>query len=350
MKGEIARSQCAPLKGARSAADAATKKKGPKAVLGQAVGQRQGQVPHGRQVQRRDGARHHLAGAGPLRRDPDEGHPRDGPGARLQAQEDDHGQGGPQLPRARPAGGKQGQAAVIERRTASTAPLRPEPGRAARTQARPVEDRCSVGDLRSARRDSGMRGKQQFVDACRAGRSGPSGRRGVGGRGGHAESRRERRGRGDPGRRHVHRGRVVPRDPAQRQSRRRQRQPDRAVPGRRRRPTPCSRPATRRWPTRPTRRESSPARMTAGGRRRAGRGDTARDVTRAADPDQRPGRRQLPVLRLPLPLRGVPRLHPLALQRRLHRRARLLAPGSRRASTIIRASRTTSRSMPTGAR
>ena len=91
----------------------------------EAVGQRQGQVPHGRQVQRRDRARHHLAGAGPLRRDVDQGHPRDGPGARLQAQEDDHGQGRPQLPRAGPTGGKQGQAAVIERRTASSGAVTP---------------------------------------------------------------------------------------------------------------------------------------------------------------------------------------------------------------------------------
>ena len=42
MKGEIARSQCAPLKGARSATDAATKKKGPKAVLGKLWGSGKG--------------------------------------------------------------------------------------------------------------------------------------------------------------------------------------------------------------------------------------------------------------------------------------------------------------------
>ena len=42
MKGEIPRSQCAPLKGARSAADAATKKKGPKAVLGKLWGSGKG--------------------------------------------------------------------------------------------------------------------------------------------------------------------------------------------------------------------------------------------------------------------------------------------------------------------
>ena len=42
MKGEIPRSQCAPLKGARSAADVATKKKGPKAVLGKLWGSGKG--------------------------------------------------------------------------------------------------------------------------------------------------------------------------------------------------------------------------------------------------------------------------------------------------------------------
>jgi hypothetical protein len=42
MKGEIARSQCAPLKGARSATDAATKKKGPKSVLGKLWGNGKG--------------------------------------------------------------------------------------------------------------------------------------------------------------------------------------------------------------------------------------------------------------------------------------------------------------------
>src|SRR4051794_15584153 len=42
LKGEIARSQCAPLKGARSATDAATKKKGPKSVLGKLWGSGKG--------------------------------------------------------------------------------------------------------------------------------------------------------------------------------------------------------------------------------------------------------------------------------------------------------------------
>jgi hypothetical protein len=42
LKGEIARSQCAPLKGARSATEAATKKKGPKSVLGKLWGSGKG--------------------------------------------------------------------------------------------------------------------------------------------------------------------------------------------------------------------------------------------------------------------------------------------------------------------
>jgi hypothetical protein len=43
MKGQIARSQCAPLKGARAAGDAAKKKKkGPKAVLGKLWGSGKG--------------------------------------------------------------------------------------------------------------------------------------------------------------------------------------------------------------------------------------------------------------------------------------------------------------------
>jgi hypothetical protein len=43
LKGEIARSQCAPLKGARSAAvDAKKKKKGPKSVLGKLWGSGKG--------------------------------------------------------------------------------------------------------------------------------------------------------------------------------------------------------------------------------------------------------------------------------------------------------------------
>jgi hypothetical protein len=42
MKGQIARSQCAPLKGARAAAEAARKKKGPKAVLGKLWGSGKG--------------------------------------------------------------------------------------------------------------------------------------------------------------------------------------------------------------------------------------------------------------------------------------------------------------------
>ena len=61
MKGQIARSQCAPLKGARAASG--QQEEGAEGGAGQAVGQRQGQVPHERQVQRRDGARDDLAGA-----------------------------------------------------------------------------------------------------------------------------------------------------------------------------------------------------------------------------------------------------------------------------------------------
>ena len=68
MKGEIARSQCAPLKGARGGGRRHEEEEGPEGGPRQAVGQRQGQVPHQRQVQRRDRARHHLAGAGPLQR------------------------------------------------------------------------------------------------------------------------------------------------------------------------------------------------------------------------------------------------------------------------------------------
>ena len=47
-------------------------------MLGQAVGQRQGQVPHERQVQLGDRARDDLAGRGSLRGDVDQGHARDG--------------------------------------------------------------------------------------------------------------------------------------------------------------------------------------------------------------------------------------------------------------------------------
>ena len=48
LKGEIPRSQCAPLKGARSAvADAAKKKKGPKSVLGKLWGSGKGKFRTG---------------------------------------------------------------------------------------------------------------------------------------------------------------------------------------------------------------------------------------------------------------------------------------------------------------
>ena len=83
MKGQIARSQCAPLKGARSAVvDAKKKKKGPKSVLGKLWGSGKGKFRTERQVQLRDGARDDLARRGSLRRDADEGHARNGPGPR----------------------------------------------------------------------------------------------------------------------------------------------------------------------------------------------------------------------------------------------------------------------------
>ena len=77
----------------------------------QAVGQRQGQVPHLGQVQLGDGARDDLAGRGSLRRNADQGVARDGERARHQAQEDGDGEGRAQLPRARAARREQEQAA-----------------------------------------------------------------------------------------------------------------------------------------------------------------------------------------------------------------------------------------------
>ena len=59
--------------------------------------------------------------AGSLRGHVDQGHARDGPGARHQAQEDGDGQGRPQLPRARPARGEQEQARDGLRRCVGTA-------------------------------------------------------------------------------------------------------------------------------------------------------------------------------------------------------------------------------------
>ena len=113
MKGQIPRSQCAPLKGARSAAaDATKKKKGPKSVLGKLWGSGKGKF-------RTSGKYSSATVRGTiwlvqdeLRRHADQGHARDGPGPRRAPQEDGDGQGGPQLPRARPAGGQQEQAAV----------------------------------------------------------------------------------------------------------------------------------------------------------------------------------------------------------------------------------------------
>ena len=136
------------------------KKKGPKAVLGKLWGNGKGKF--------RTNGKYSAATvrgtiwlvAGSLRGHADEGVARDGPGARLQAQEDRDGQGGPQLPRARPAGGKQGQAA-IDRATNGVrpAPLRLEPDRAVRTQAAPVDHRCSRRGPVSALEGFGMRGK-----------------------------------------------------------------------------------------------------------------------------------------------------------------------------------------------
>ena len=74
MKGQIPRSQCAPLKGARvSGGGRQEEEEGAQVGPREAVGQRQGQVPHGRQVQLRDGARDDLVGGGSLRRHADAG-------------------------------------------------------------------------------------------------------------------------------------------------------------------------------------------------------------------------------------------------------------------------------------
>ena len=93
LKGQISRSQCAPLKGAGSGCD--QQEEGPHERARQALGQRQGQVPHHGQVQLGDRARDDLADAGPVQRDPDEGATRCRQRARLQAQEDRLGQGRP---------------------------------------------------------------------------------------------------------------------------------------------------------------------------------------------------------------------------------------------------------------
>ena len=79
MKGQIARSQCAPLKGARAAAaDAKKKKKGPEVGAREAVGQRQGQVPHGGKYSSATVRGTIWLVRGSLRRDADQGHARDG--------------------------------------------------------------------------------------------------------------------------------------------------------------------------------------------------------------------------------------------------------------------------------
>ena len=67
MKGQISRSQCAPLKGARARRRRHEEEEGAEGRAREAVGQRQGQVPHERQVQRGDGARDDLARRGSLR-------------------------------------------------------------------------------------------------------------------------------------------------------------------------------------------------------------------------------------------------------------------------------------------
>ena len=65
------------------------------------VGQRQGQVPHERQVQLGHRSRHHLVDPGSLRWDVDQGEARDGERSGLQAPQDGVGEGRAQLPRAR---------------------------------------------------------------------------------------------------------------------------------------------------------------------------------------------------------------------------------------------------------
>ena len=141
MKGQISRSQCAPLKGARAAAT--KKKKGPKAVLGKLWGSGKGKF-------RTNGKYSAATVRGTIwlvqdRCDghADEGHPRDRQGPRLPAQEDRHREGGPQLPGARPAGGKQGQALINPVTDGRPTTLRAEPDRPVRSQVGAVDDRCS---------------------------------------------------------------------------------------------------------------------------------------------------------------------------------------------------------------
>ena len=155
MKGQIARSQCAPLKGARSAADAATKKKkGPKSVLGKLWGSGKGKF-------RTDGKYSSATVRGTIwlvqdRCDghADEGHARDGPGARLQAQEDGHGEGRPQLPRARSGRDQRSRGAKKEvHQTNRFGRSRPR----ARARGRPRRPRCHGDDRRVAAEHHGQR-------------------------------------------------------------------------------------------------------------------------------------------------------------------------------------------------
>ena len=119
MKGQIARSQCAPLKGARAAAT--KKKKGPKAVLGRLWGSGKGKFRTNGKYSAATVRGHDLAGGGSLRGDVDEGHARDGQREGLQAQEDGHREGRPQLPRPRPARREQEQALTAHPRCAGPA-------------------------------------------------------------------------------------------------------------------------------------------------------------------------------------------------------------------------------------
>ena len=151
-----------------------------------------------------------------------------------------------------------------------------------------------------------MRGKCSCNGAGRAGRDRPAGDRRIGGGDDHADARRADAGRGDvtavrqaiaatfvaippngnPARRRRHRARAVP---ARRADLRR-------ALDRRRDAGRSARPA-RRFPA--TRRRAD---HRAGSRRHGARRE------HAADPVHGPGRRQLPVVRLPLPVGGVPRL------------------------------------------
>ncbi len=76
---------------------------GPEGVARQAMGQRQGQVPHHGQVQRRHGPRDRVAHAGSLRRDADQSDARKRARAGPQAPQDRHREGRAQLPGPRPA-------------------------------------------------------------------------------------------------------------------------------------------------------------------------------------------------------------------------------------------------------